>query len=79
MTQDQVWTVFCSAQKHKLFIETDMNSNVFGSYYHIREPQTQSLQMTFAEYADCTRTWTAKKVLFKVCVSSVRAAMPECN
>ena len=68
MTQDPAWTVFCSDQKHNLFIETDTDKNIFGSYYHIREPQTQMLQMTFAEYADCTRTWTARKVLFKVCM-----------
>lgn len=74
MTQDQVWTVFCSAQQHNLFIETDTDINVFGSYYHIREPQTQQLQMTFAEYADCAKSWTAKKVLFKVCASLVSAA-----
>ena len=69
MTQEHTWTVFCSAQKHNTFVETDPDKNAFGSYYHIREPQTQALQMTFAEYADCAKTWTAKKVLFKVCVS----------
>lgn len=74
MTQDKAWTVFCSTQKHNLFIETDTDINVFGSYYHIREPQTQKLQMTFAEYAACAKTWTAKKVLFKVCASFARAA-----
>ncbi|KAL3143189.1 hypothetical protein ABBQ38_002046 [Trebouxia sp. C0009 RCD-2024] len=65
MPQDQGWSVLCSTQKHNLFIETDLDKNVFGSYYHIREPQNQQLQMTFAEYAQCAKTWTTKKVCFK--------------
>ena len=69
MPQAQGWSVLCSAQKHNLFIETDLDKNVFGSYYHIREPQTQQLHMTFAEYAQCATTWTTKKVMFKVCLS----------
>lgn len=71
MTQDQAWTVLCSTQKHNSFIETDTAKNVFGSYYHVREPQTQELQMTFAEYAECAQKWTTRTVLFKVCVSRV--------
>lgn len=71
MTQDQAWTVLCSTQKHNLFMETDTEKNVFGSYYHIREPQTQELQMTFAEYAECAKKWTTRKVLFKVYTSPV--------
>ena len=66
MAQDHKWNVLCSSQTHNCFTSTDMDKNTFGSYYHIREPQTRNLQMSFKEYAQCAKHWTINKVLFKV-------------
>lgn len=61
-----MWSVRCSAQKANSFTFTNMDKNIFGSYYHIREPKTRQLQMTFREYAQCAKHWTTSKILFKV-------------
>lgn len=66
MGQEASWEVLCSLQKHNAFIDTATGKNIFGSYYHVREPQTQKLLMTFGEYAQCAKQWTSKKVMFKV-------------
>ncbi|DBA69067.1 TPA: hypothetical protein ACH3X2_013228 [Trebouxia sp. C0005] len=65
MGQEASWEVLCSLQKHNAFIDTATGKNIFGSYYHVREPQTQKLLMTFGEYAQCAKQWTSKKVMFK--------------
>ena len=66
MGQEASWEILCSLQNHNAFIETATCNNIFGSYYHVREPQTQKLSMTFGEYAHCAKQWTSKKLIFKV-------------
>lgn len=66
MGQEASWEILCSLQKHNAFVETATGKSIFGSYYHVREPQTQKLSMTFGEYAQCIKQWTSKKLIFKV-------------
>ncbi|KAL0039566.1 hypothetical protein WJX77_002084 [Trebouxia sp. C0004] len=65
MGQEASWGILCSLQKHNAFIETATGKNIFGSYYHVREPQTLKLSMTFGEYTQCAKQWSSKGIMFK--------------
>ena len=58
--------VLCAEEESSAYLEHDPEKNVFGSYYHVREPKTRRLPMTFPDFAACLTTWTSKKLLLKV-------------
>lgn len=58
--------VLCSDERADAFLEHDSNKNVYGSFYHIREPSTRHLSMSFHDFAGCLTAWTSKKLLVRV-------------
>ena len=62
----QPLTVLCSDSRRCRFVEYDDLKNVYGSYYHVREPETQRLEMTFPEFVQCTQRWQSRRLLLKV-------------
>ena len=64
--EQHCWTVLCSDHNRNAFIRCIDRNNIFGSYYHIREPETQQLQMQFYDYAECAAKWESKTALFNV-------------
>lgn len=58
-------TVLCSSQNKNRFIECDDSKNVFGSYHHVREPESQRLSMPLHEFAQCAQRWQARPTYLK--------------
>jgi hypothetical protein len=50
--------VLCSPASSNRFITADVSKNFPGSYYHIRKPETNTLQMTFQGWLACWQSWT---------------------
>lgn len=72
--------VLCSPAESNRFISTDISKNIPGSYYHVRKPETSTVQMTFTDWLDCWQSWTTNRLLLQVgmlpCCYSSQAA---CN
>lgn len=64
--EQHCWTVLCSDHNRNAFVRCIARNNIFGSYYHIREPETQQLQMQFCDFAACAAKWKSKTALFDV-------------
>ncbi|KAK9814645.1 hypothetical protein WJX72_009229 [[Myrmecia] bisecta] len=64
-TKHKTWRILCSKGTRHAFLEYDASKNIYGSEYHVREPETQRLEMGFWEFAQCARNWTTRKVFFK--------------
>ncbi len=62
----QPMAVLCSDSRRQRFYEYDELKNVYGCYYHVREPETQRLEMTFPEFVQCSQRWQARRLLLKV-------------
>ena len=58
--------VLCSDERADAFLEHDADKNVYGSFYHIREPSTRHLSMSFRDFAGCLTSWASKKLLVRV-------------
>ncbi|GAB4818813.1 hypothetical protein N2152v2_005859 [Parachlorella kessleri] len=67
-------TVLCSDARRCRFMEYEELKNVYGSYYHVREPETQRLEMTFPEFVQCTQRWQSRRLLLKAKVMGHQAA-----
>jgi hypothetical protein len=52
--------VLCSPASSNRFIIADVSKNFPGSYYHVRKPETNILQMTFQAWLACWQSWTQK-------------------
>jgi len=59
-------TVLCSEAKHNRFIECDSLKNIYGSLYHVREPETQKLEMTLPEFVQCATTWKDRRIFTRI-------------
>lgn len=62
--------VLCAEERSSAYLDHDAEKNIFGSFYHVREPKTRKLPMTLPEFAACLRSWASKKLLLKVCPPS---------
>ena len=58
--------VLCSDDTRHRFFEVDDAKNVYGTGYHLREPETQRLTMKLPEFAECAQTWQCRRVFLKV-------------
>jgi hypothetical protein len=59
-------TVLCSTPGRSRFIECHDASNTFGSFYHVREPESQRLEMGWREFLQCTQKWRSRPLYLKV-------------
>ena len=58
--------VLCAEERSSAYLDHDVDKNIFGSFYHVREPKTRRLPLTVPDFAVCLKTWTSKKLLLKV-------------
>eukprot|EP00887_Chlorella_sp_A99_P002105 scaffold21.g2105.t1 len=58
--------VLCSGARRNRFLEYDDGKNGRASPYHVREPETQRLAMSFPDFAQCAARWQARRVFCKV-------------
>ena len=58
--------MLCAEERSSAYLDHDLEKNIFGSFYHVREPKTRRLPMTVADFAVCLASWTSKKLLLKV-------------
>ncbi|UPR02111.1 JmjC domain-containing protein [Chloropicon primus] len=60
--------VLCSMDGANRFVRLDGGKNVYGSFYHVREPETIGLGdvTTFGEFVDCAKKWKQKHVHARV-------------
>lgn len=58
--------VLCSPAESNRFISTDVSKNIPGSYYHVRKPETSTVQMTFTDWLGCWQSWTTNRLLLQV-------------
>ena len=65
-SKEQEWNVFCSDARRNAFLIGDLSRNVYGSHYHVREPETQRLTMTFPGFAQSLLAWQTRKLLLQV-------------
>ena len=70
-TKHTEFKILCSDAVRNRFIEGDQSKNVFGSHYHVRECQTQTLRMAFPEFAQCAQRWTSRLLFFKARVHEI--------
>ena len=59
--------VLCSMDGRNRFMDLDRGKNVYGSYYHVREPETIVLEdiKGFEDFEDCARNWNKKHVCLR--------------
>lgn len=62
----QDWNVFCSDAKRNAFLLGDASRNAYGSHYHVREPETQLLRMTFPGFVESLQAWQSRRLLLQV-------------
>lgn len=58
--------VLCSPADHNRFMSADASKNIPGSYYHVRKPETSTVQLTFTDWLDCWQSWTTNRLLLQV-------------
>ena len=58
--------VLCAEERSSAYLDHDLEKNIFGSIYHVREPKTRRLPMTVPDFTVCLTSWTSKKLLLKV-------------
>jgi len=58
--------VRCADASSRAYLDADSTKNACGSHYHVREPATQHLNLTFKDFAECLASWKAKKLLVRV-------------
>ena len=67
MGSDKIdYEVLCSEGPRNAFLLADPLKNVYGHFYHVREPETRSLFMGFWEFVQCAWRWTTRHVYFQV-------------
>jgi len=59
------WDALVSAADKNRFISYSEGKNVFGSYYHVREPETERMPTSLREFVQCARTWTTRRIFLK--------------
>ena len=58
--------VLCAEERSSAYLDHDSEKNIYGSFYHVREPKTRKLPMTAPEFVACLTSWSSKKLLLKV-------------
>ena len=58
--------MLCSTAAKSRFIAHDAERNLHGSCYHVREPETQRMDMPVHEFVECARTWASRRLFLKV-------------
>ncbi|KFM23513.1 Hypoxia-inducible factor 1-alpha inhibitor, partial [Auxenochlorella protothecoides] len=43
----------------------DAEKNIYGSHYHIREPESSTIKLTAAEFVQCARKWKSKLLVLE--------------
>jgi hypothetical protein len=56
--------VRCSSAEKDRFIVGQPGKNVYGSSYHVREPETRTIAMTFPDFVECLQKWKASEKVF---------------
>ena len=56
--------ISCSMDKNNRFYSLDASKNIYGSFYHVREPENVSLEnvTSFSDFYDCVCNWSHKHV-----------------
>jgi hypothetical protein len=75
-TKHQDFPALCSATNRNRFIECNAAKNVYGSMYHVREPETQLLHMSFPEFVNCAERWKMRNIFLKVSRGAMDALGP---
>ena len=63
--------VLCAEERSSAYLDHDSEKNIYGSFYHVREPKTRKLPMTVPEFVGCLTSWSSKKLLLKVRLNPV--------
>lgn len=58
-------TALCATAERAAVLEADPAKNVFGGRYHVREPESQALQMRLGEAAECVVAWQERRMLVR--------------
>jgi hypothetical protein len=59
-------SVLCSMPGRNRFMDCNDASNTFGGFYHVREPESQRLDMPLQEFLQCTQEWRSRPLYLKV-------------
>lgn len=62
----QLLPVLCSPAEANRFLRVDASKNTPGCYYHVRKPETSTVQLTFNEWLQCWQSWTTNRLLLQV-------------
>ena len=73
MDRRKVFKVLCSDGLRQCFMECDQSKNDPSSCYHVREPETRALDMTFSEFENCITQWSRRRLCLQV------SCMTSCN
>ncbi|KAL4452346.1 hypothetical protein ABPG75_008008 [Micractinium tetrahymenae] len=57
--------VLCSDARRNRFIEYEDVKNIYGGMYHVREPETQRLEMSLPDFAQCSQQWRAQRLYLR--------------
>lgn len=64
--QDLLLPVLCSPAEANRFLRADASKNTPGCYYHVRKPETSTVQLTFNDWLQCWQSWTTNRLLLQV-------------
>lgn len=63
------WKSYYSSGKKNRFILGDLSKNIYGTNYHVREPETRAMSLTMPDFQECFTKWTTERVFLKVSVT----------
>ncbi len=71
MDRGKVFRVLCSDALRQSFMDCDQSQNDPSSCYHVREPDTRVLDMTFPEFENCVGQWSRRRLCLQVSCKSL--------
>lgn len=66
MTSETSFSVYSLGTSPGRLLVCDAEKNIYGSHYHIREPESSTIKLTAAEFVQCARKWKSKLLVLEV-------------
>jgi hypothetical protein len=67
------WRCMTSPSGSGTFMPPNQDSNLFGSHYHVRRPETELMRCSLKEFVQCARAWTERAIYLQDEVATLEA------
>uniref|UniRef100_A0A1D1ZXM2 Cupin-like domain-containing protein n=1 Tax=Auxenochlorella protothecoides TaxID=3075 RepID=A0A1D1ZXM2_AUXPR len=65
VTSETSFSVYSLGTSPGRLLVCDAEKNIYGSHYHIREPESSTIKLTAAEFVQCARKWKSKLLVLE--------------